>query len=297
MDQLLSRLWLHEPNSDSITCAVNDLGLPPADPADLAPAYADLFLLNIFPYGTVFTGDSGEMNGPDAEAVAALFEALGFHPPELNEVGAPDHLGLCLGFLPHLSRREAEAGSEGEAFFNHLLTWAPACCLAVEREPDAPPFYRALAARTCHDLLAEHAPRHSLHPVTVDLPPINLDDELTLRAIVRFCLAPARCGLFLSRARLGHMAKQLGMRLPFGSRFEVAENLFTAASEPDGLKKLLDILQGQVSVWANDYQTLAQKYPHWQPAAHLWLARLAATSRLLDGMKVTLVAEATQGIV
>ena len=91
----LSSLWLHEPDAATITRAVRELGLPSADPNDLAMAYADLFLLNVSPYGTVFTDEWGELNGASAQYIAGLYEAHGYHPPELTEVAAPDHLGLC----------------------------------------------------------------------------------------------------------------------------------------------------------------------------------------------------------
>ncbi|MEK6575147.1 MAG: molecular chaperone TorD family protein [Chloroflexota bacterium] len=100
---LLSHLWLHEPDADAIARAVTELGLPPAEPAELASAYADVFLLNVYPYSTAFTVPSGELNGPGAQRMAALYEAQGYCPSELNSVGAPDHLGLCLRFLAHLS--------------------------------------------------------------------------------------------------------------------------------------------------------------------------------------------------
>ena len=52
--------------------------------------------------------------------------------------------------------------------------------------------------------------------------------------IVRFFLAPARCGMFLSRSRMGQMARALQMRLPFGSRFEVATTSATLRKGVDG---------------------------------------------------------------
>jgi TorA maturation chaperone TorD len=136
---LLSHLWLHEPDADAITHAVAELGLPPATTDELASAYADVFLLNVYPYGTAFTDPSGELNGPAAQQIAALYEAHGYQPPELNAVGAPDHVGLCLGFLGELGELEIRELS---------LDWIAVCCLAVERESAAPPFYRALASTT-----------------------------------------------------------------------------------------------------------------------------------------------------
>ena len=66
---LLSRLWLSEPDAALLRNAV-DAGFPQASIEDLALAYADLFLLNVYPYGSVYLDSSGELNGaPTAELV------------------------------------------------------------------------------------------------------------------------------------------------------------------------------------------------------------------------------------
>ena len=88
--------------------------------------------------------------------------------------------------------------------------------------------------------------------------------EIGLHDIVRFFLTPARCGMFLSRARLGQMANELGMHLPFGSRFEVAEVLFEAAGESGQIAELLHALGVESEQWAAAYQALSADYPAWQ---------------------------------
>jgi TorA maturation chaperone TorD len=271
---LLSHLWLHEPDAEAIVRAVAELGLPSAGPDELALAYADVFLLNVYPYGTAFTDPSGELNGPEAQQAAALYEAHGYQPPELNSVGAPDHLGLCLGFL--------SVGQDG--ILPYIRDWAPVCCLAVEREPAAHPFYRALATHTRQMLLTKYASRNTQYAITNNQLPIsnyNPDDELTLRDLVRFFLAPARCGVFLSRSRLGQMGKELGRRLPFGSRFEVAEMLFASAGEAEQIEPLLTALETEVSAWATTYQSWAGQWPF----AGIWLARTADAARALAEMR------------
>jgi len=302
--ELLSSVWLHEPNAETISRAVKELNLPHADPDELASAYTDLFLLNVYPYGTVYTDPDGELNAPAAQQVADLFEAHHYHPPELNQVGAADHVGLCLGFLafsadnhdivipspegarnlfdtPRDSSRETTAQNDMRAL---LLDWLPVCCLAVEREPSAHPFYRVLASRT-GDLLL-NAPRTNYQLPIFDLQSLfSQDDEIRLRDIVRFFLAPARCGVFLSRSRLGQIGKQIGARLPFGSRFEVAESLFASAGEAEILDKLTSTLKDEVEAWANEYQSWVEKYPAWKPFGELWLSRTMNATRTLDGMR------------
>ena len=304
---LLSHLWLHEPDSDTISRASIELGLPVADPSTLALAYADLFLLNVYPYGTAFSDPSGELNGPAAQRLAALYEAHGYQPPELNLVGAPDHLGLCLGFLAHLAERDVDADLADtkvrSSFCADLLVWAPVCCLAAERNPSTHPFYRTLAACTREHLLAETSKsqtprgRFAVSNLRSQVPTPELqnqqstihiqqsEDEVRLRDIVRFFLAPARCGVFLSRSRLGQLAKALGVRLPFGSRFEVAEMLFESAGESGQVAELLRALGAEVEQWAAAYRAWVAEYPAWQLIAVDWLERIDSARQTLTGMR------------
>jgi len=294
---LLSHLWLHEPDAAAIARANRELGLPSAEPAELAQAYADIFLLNLPPYGTVFTDAYGELNGPDAQRAAALYEAHGYRPPELTSVGAPDHLGLCLGFLAWCEEKRLETitpeakWSGVRDFVSSLLSWAPLCCQAVEREPSAHPFYRTLAMRTCEWLMAgrrwliggdeaPYAPSPMLH-----FSNLSSDDEVSLRSLLHFFLTPMRCGVYLSRSRWGQMALDLGRRLPFGSRFEVAEMLFASAGEAGQIEPLLTLLEAEVEAWAAEYRALAEKYPAWRPNAETWLARTAGATRTLSEMR------------
>ncbi len=281
--ELLASLWLHEPNDETIARAHHELGLPLASAAELAQAYADVFLLNVSPYGTAYTDDYGELNGERAQAVATLFAQAGYAPRELSEVAAPDHMGLCLGFLGYLKESELE-----------IRDWAPICCLAVEREPTAPAFYRALARRTREILFSQSAISNqqsaipnSQFPITNNSP----DEELRLKDILRFFLTPARCGVFLSRARLGQMAKPMGLRLPFGSRWEVAEALFMAAGESGQTLGLLQMLGVEVTAWAQAYRQWAETCPSWQPHAGDWLSRTEIALQTLTQLNTIVTTE------
>jgi TorA maturation chaperone TorD len=278
---LLSRLWLNEPDADLVAMAASRLGLPPADPAELAAAYTDLFLLNVYPYGTVFTSATGELNGPETEYLAAQYAANGYQPANLAEIGAPDHLGACLGFAAHLAERAMENGN----FAASLVGWGPVCCLAVERESSAHHFYHAVAKVTREWMLGNSAPA-ARTPPEAEFPPISLGavsdsatDEISLRDVVQFFLAPARCGVFLSRARLGQMAKNFGLHLPFGSRFEVAETLFLSTGQAGQIVPLLGALDAEIRAWRSEYLRWQEAQPNWKPAALLWLAR---TSKALE---------------
>jgi TorA maturation chaperone TorD len=280
---LLSRLWLSEPDERALVLA-REAGLSGGDdPPTLAAAWTDLFLLNVYPYGTAFTDISAELNGPAAAAAAWRYAAAGYRPPELARTGAPDHAGLCLGFLAHL----ATGGQEDPEFLSWTLDWLPVCALAVERQPQAHPFYRDLAAATREALLAgpsvPSGATGNLLPV-LDAAP-EPDDEVDLSRVVRFFLAPAACGLFLSRSRLGGLALEAGLRLPFGSRFDVARALFEAAGESGRVGPVLDALSAETEAWDAAYAALAREHPSWRARAGTWRRRLGATKERLAEMR------------
>ena len=274
---LLSALWLHEPDAAAVARAVSELGLPTATPDELAVAYADLFLLNVYPYGTAYTDLDGELNAPEAHELAALYEAHDYHPPELSEVAAPDHLGLCLGYIHHLQTFQRNVSTE------RLLHWIPVCCLAVERDPTAHRFYRVLAKVTRNQLMAETLIPNTQYPIHHSSFIIHHSD-VSLRDLVRFFLAPAQCGIFLSRSRLGQIANELGLALPFSSRFEVAELLFTSVGA-ESIERLIGLLSQEVKSWAAEYRSWAEAYPAWSPVAAAWLARTAQSERTLADMQ------------
>jgi TorA maturation chaperone TorD len=291
----LSYLWLHEPDATAVARA-GAIGVAAASsdtsPQTLAVAYTDLFVLNVYAYGTAYTDEWGELNTPAARRTAALYAAHGFQPTELSAVGAPDHLGLCLGFLGQLLTPSAGAAHlAGNHFLSELAVWAPVCCLAAERDPTAHEFYRALARFTRESLLAlfPQPPADRDPRIVVDNLPLiaagRADDEMRLRDVVRFLLVPARCGMFLSRSRLGMIARGLGMRLPFGSRFEVAEWLFSSAGQSDQVRALIAVLAAEVSEWEAHFAGWAMQWPAWQPAALYWLERVSDTRRKLGEME------------
>ena len=286
---LLSRLWLREPDSLALAAARELPSLAPhaEDPGVMAPAYTDLFLLNVYPYGTAFTDPSGELNGRAAWQAARSYEGRSFRPPELFEVGAPDHVGLCLGFLEHLAR----TGHEDRGFSSWLLEWVPICCLAVEREPSAHAFYRAVAVATRRhvlEIVPEPLARASAPVESAPPGPDTEEEEVGLSHIVRFLLAPARSGLFLSRAKLGGLARAAGMPLPFGSRFDVARMLFRAAGEGERVGAILELLEEELAHWEAAYRAWTEAHSQWAPLAARWLQRTAETGRLIARMRTIL---------
>jgi putative dimethyl sulfoxide reductase chaperone len=161
---LLARLTLREPEPELLD-SLRDLPIfGPALAATAAPdlpralrvEYTRTFLMNVHPYESVFLDESGMLNAPSSAAVLEHYRQHGYEPPELTSSGAPDHLGLELGFMAHLVARAARAqraGNDAVALalleeqrhflLAHLAVWAPIFGRALQ-ELAASPFYRAL---------------------------------------------------------------------------------------------------------------------------------------------------------
>jgi TorA maturation chaperone TorD len=153
--RLLGLAWLVEPDAGTLR---QWAALPPlaeaAGSAGVEAAaleYAESILQAVPPYASLFLTDDAMLNGAPAERAAERYARYGFEIQPVWRAGPPDHLGLELLFLAWLIERGVPAWS---LFLDEqVLTWAPICCLAVERLPDAP-LYSAVAALTRMTLLA-----------------------------------------------------------------------------------------------------------------------------------------------
>lgn len=276
----LAELWLHEPNAAQIENARAVLGLDCTglDATELATAYADLFLLNVYPYASVFCEFNAEMNGARAQTLEHLYDEFAFAPDALTRVGALDHLGMMLQFL--------ETAGDAVAL-PLLLDWAPVLCFAVEREPGAHLFYRALARETLQRLFLHARAAAPISPTCQEIPRAA-EDENSLHDIVQFFLAPARCGVFFSRAQLGQIARRMGQRLPFGSRADVARALFMNMGETANVDALLKELQNEIVVWSSAYVVWTRECAAWKPFAAQWLERTTRAHTMTQELRAVL---------
>lgn len=156
--RLLGFAWLVEPDAGRLS---RWAALPPlaeaagaATTESAALEYAETLLQAVPPYASLFLTPDAMLNGAPAELAAETYARHGFEIQPAWRAGPADHLGLELLFLAWLMEGNV---SEWRSFLaEQALTWAPVCCLAVERLPDAP-LYRAVAGLTWHTLLAlEH---------------------------------------------------------------------------------------------------------------------------------------------
>ena len=301
LDQLalLSRLWLAEPTADEIAVAQIEFGLPAADAGELAEAFVELFVLGVPPYASVFTEVNAEMNGWMARWMEARFRRAGFVVPAGIAIAASDHLGLGLAYLGGVGKAD---GAAVEA----LSVWAPVCCHTVEIEPGGHPFYAELARVTREaigDIYSQKA-QEELDRLDSDADlALNTDaDDLVGRLsdpeaevgfpdVVRFFLAPARCGVYLSRSWWGRSGRALGLAAPFGSRFEVAAAILRQAGESERADAVLGALDEALVGWDEVYESWAETGRWGRVSAQTWRARVAAAREVTLAMRAQLASD------
>jgi TorA maturation chaperone TorD len=133
--------------------------------AELRVEYTRLLIINVLPYESVFVDERVMLNTDASASVYEAYVEADYYPAD--QVGAPDHVGLELGFLGHLAGAEAVAlaAQDAEAVARsrtrqqrfltvHLGCWAPVWATALGRVARHP-FYVALAAVVRDFLLAE----------------------------------------------------------------------------------------------------------------------------------------------
>lgn len=206
MSELLRALAvLAEPPTAAHERVALALGLPRAPGPD---EYADLFLFQLYPYASVYTGPEGMMGGEARDRVAGFWRALGLTPP-----AEPDHLAALLGLQAELAERGAPAEWRRALLWEHLLSWLPPWLLRLDELAPAP--YREWG-RLLGAALEEEArvlgpqPRLPLH--VREAPPLELDDLLD------GLLAPVRSGLVLVRDDLRRAAAELGLGVRVAER-------------------------------------------------------------------------------
>jgi TorA maturation chaperone TorD len=133
---------------------------------DLAVEYTRLFVgpgKHISPHESVHhpreDGQWGQLWGKSTADVKKFIEATGFHY-ESEYKGLPDHIGVELEFMEHVTRREAKAWAENDEeralycreienkfFDEHLGQWIHMFCEKVTREAQLT-FYHDIAVLT-----------------------------------------------------------------------------------------------------------------------------------------------------
>ena len=252
---------LAEPPTAAAAGVAEGLGLP----APSGDAYATVFLMEVYPYGSVYLGPEGMLGGEARDRTTGVWQALGIEPPS-----EPDHVAALLGILAALAERSHDARAAHARrvlLWEHVLPWMPICLTKIQELGVAP--YDAWAAQTlallAHEAATVPAPDH-LPPALAGAPTLRNHPD----TLVADLLAPIRSGVVLTRADLSAAARALGLGLRRGERRFI-------------LQALLD--QDAPSTWAwiaQDARRWVDRYEALRgtlgPLTDFWVARARATA-------------------
>ncbi|MGH7504346.1 MAG: molecular chaperone TorD family protein [Longimicrobiales bacterium] len=252
------------------------MGLP-GQPA--TAEYAELFLFQLYPYGSVYLGAGGMLGGDARDRVAGFWSAIGELPPE-----EPDHLTVLLAQLAAIAEREGfieDAPGKRilrharHAFFwEHVGSWLFAY-LGRAREIAAP-FYRAWAETLTAALLDEAellGPARELPLHFRDVPAMPAPSGADADRIADALLAPVRSGIILTRTDLARIGADMGVAARLGERRQALARML-ASSPGRAFGLLADEASRQAALHRAGPSVLAR-------IADFWASRAEATAEAL----------------
>lgn len=252
--------------------AALDLRVP--DLAAWRTDYTDTFLLQCYPYASVYLGHDGMLGGEPRDRIAGFWRALGLTPP-----AEPDHLATLLGFYAELAERDGPDPRWQRArrafLWEHLLSWLPPYLDKVTAI--APAVYRDWAARLGEALALE---AEAVGPV--DALPLHLRAALPLAdpetagldAFLGALLAPACSGVLLARADLARAGRELDLGVRLGERRFILRHLLSQDA-PGALAWLRDEAARAAGAHRRHRETTGE-------VAIFWAGRAQSTAERLD---------------
>lgn len=287
--RLLAELLSAEPDAELLALAATVPALRPHATQAAAARHTHVFVLNVYPFASVFLDPDGALDGERTALTRGVLGALGLRvAPGL----AADHVSVLLDALATLLEREAAARSaldrdrarhaQRVVLLEHLLPWMPLFLAAIERADGA--LYGA-AARLAGGLLSDHVGRlpassHGSVPTWNAAPRGPAEPPRTERGRrdrLGWLTVPARSGVFLSRSDLAGIAGDLDLALRFGGRGFMVESLVQAASQADRTSELTDALARRVTAQRDEVAAWGRRLPQARPLWAPWLELSAAT--------------------
>lgn len=270
--------------------------------ARLRSEYARLFLMNVYPYESVYVDGSVMLNTEATIAVAEAYAEAGFAIDGPPRPGAPDHVGAELAFVAALAEREAAALEAGRAeaapgwlacqrrfLAAHLASWTPVFALAAARDARHP-FYRALAELTAEFVLADLDQLAGAGATPADRGALGAGAapglaRQELAEVARHLAAPVLSGFHLSREELYRLAGRLRLPVAMLDRPKMIETLFEAAARFGQLPALLELLEAGAAGAARRYRDWTASYPRAAAVLAPWRRRADATAAGLAAMR------------
>jgi TorA maturation chaperone TorD len=286
------------PQHDMLGLSVPE-GTEESELLELAAAeHMRLFGFQLFPFQSLFLGDTRQVGGTETNRLFALYERSGFAPDTSSE--SPDHVGFLLQFFSFLCEQERRAGDDAETAAHwqrlqlecldeHALCWMPGLLHGVQLNGN--PLYRDLAELALA-LLVTHRkrlflalPREQQEAsfVLQDAPDILSSSKTGMRDIAGYLLTPAWSGLTLSRDEIKHVSHTRHVPSGFGQRLTMLTNVLRSAVEYDELPEVTTLLKERCREWEAFYTGLERfELPTLTAVSHQWRERVRLTMQLLE---------------
>jgi hypothetical protein len=247
-----------------------------------ASDYTEIFLLQLWPYASIYVGAEGKLGGEARDRVAGFWRALRLTPPP-----EPDHLAALLGLYASLAEsEEAEQDPAGRRLrrssrhamlWEHLLSWLPP--FLAKLDEIGSPFYVAWGALLRESLIGEaqklgasdQLPLHLREAPAMPDPRTDGADEF-LAALT----APVRAGMVLVRDDLRRAARELGLGLRQGERTYVLKALL--GQEP---AMTLKWLADEAGRWVQIHGSMSDEL---DPVRGFWSLRAQASAELIRSL-------------
>jgi hypothetical protein len=209
-----------------------------------ASEYSDVFLFQLYPYGSVHLGSEGMLGGEARDRIAGFWSAVGRVPP-----AEPDHLAALLGLYVELAEAEIELhGAERELsvqsrralLLEHLAPWVFAFLHRIDELTSG--VYSAWASLLGdvlrEEVIAATPNGQGLMPlhlrVAEAFPDPRVDGAPQFLGAI---LSPIRSGMIVTRADLARISGELALGLRAGERRYALEHLL--AQEPISVLRAL----------------------------------------------------------
>jgi TorA maturation chaperone TorD len=257
------------------------LGLP-GEPA--RAEYTDLFVVQLYPYASVYLSDVGQLGGEVQDHIGGFWRILKQPVPR-----DPDHVATLFSTYAQLTQR-VQNGAEPylqelarqmrHAFlWEHIISWILPFTARVRELGSAT--YRGWATLVLDALEAEavQAGQPALLPLHLrKAPPLPAVPHLS--ELVETLFTPARSGVILTRADITRCARDLGIQTRVAERRYTLTTLFT--QEPARVRQWLASearrQADQIHGTAEPFRMIAD---HWEQRA-LATANLIANATAIE---------------
>jgi TorA maturation chaperone TorD len=254
-------------------------------PMPEAAEYTELFVFQLYPYGSVYLGAEGMLGGEARDRIGGFWRALGERPPV-----EPDHLALMLALYARLAemeegesdvvRRRSWRAARKAFLWEHLLSWLPVYLDKLAEV--ATPFYRGWGELLAQALIEESKAvgRQARLPLHLRDAPGVFDPRRggEVGEFLQTLLAPVRSGMILLRSDLTRAAHALGLGVRLGERRFILKALFSQ----DGAG-VLEWLAMEADRWAERHRLYRE--PLGSVAAS-WEEKAVMTANLLRELAV-----------